>query len=121
MIEEDLVDIECKLATFDNLSAHITDENLRLLADRGIKERRGPPNGTDLWQPNDQLINKHFRRQMPKLITEHCLRNENNLTNDVEQTVEKQVVYQDAVANRFQQKLGNTGKSFGAHNKSYNS
>ena len=39
-------------------------------------------NGTDLWQPNDQLINKHFRRQMRKLITEHGLRNENNLTND---------------------------------------
>ena len=44
LIEEDLVDLDCKLATFDNLSAHITKENMRLLADRGIRERRGPPN-----------------------------------------------------------------------------
>ena len=41
--------------------------------------RIGPPSGTDLWQSNDQLTNKVFRRTMRRLLTDHGIRYKDNL------------------------------------------
>lgn len=62
LIEEDLAPHSVKLATFDNATMHTTEDALASFGQHGIETLCGPPNGTDLWQPNDQLINKHLRR-----------------------------------------------------------
>jgi len=73
LIFEDLVPLGCRLATFDSMSAHVCKESRLALKDAKIISRIGPPNGTDLWQSNDQLTNKYLRRAMRRLTTQHGL------------------------------------------------
>ena len=74
LIDDDLVELGCKMATFDSMSAHVSKRSRRHLKDCKIVARIGPPNGTDLWQSNDQLTNKYFRKIMRREITNHALR-----------------------------------------------
>lgn len=73
LIQEDMKDLDIELATFDNLSAHVTKANMELFKSLGIHVMLGPPNGTDLWQPNDQLVNRHLRRELRKLLTRRAM------------------------------------------------
>ena len=64
-----------RIAIFDHMSAHDTEANRDLLKLHGIVQLQGPPNGTDIWQPCDQLIIRELRREMRRLMTRRNVRN----------------------------------------------
>jgi len=75
LIEEDLVELGAEIAIFDHMSAHVTDSNMEVLNAHNIHPLQGPPNGTDIWQQNDQLIIRELRREMRRLMTRYHVKN----------------------------------------------
>ena len=66
---------------------------------------------------NQQLIREKVANVQKRIQEQKAEQRRKNLTNDVVQTVEKQVEYQDAVANKFLEKFGGSQK-LGASGKS---
>ena len=60
---------------------------------------------------NQQLIRERIINVQKRIQEQKADQRRKNLTNDVVQTVEKQVEYQDAVANKFLQKYGGSQKA----------